>query len=88
MDISHTIEMLDVDNVSHQKTFDAAITSVWRKWDEEIREQKDVSLHCTEDDKTNTDWMDQKLLTSVVKVRLQPVKSTMKKKAGNKKVTT
>ena len=33
-------------------------------------------------------WMEKKLLTSVVKVRLQPAKSTMEKKAGNEKVTT
>ena len=33
-------------------------------------------------------WMRKKLLTSVGKVRLQPVKSTMEKKAGNEKVTT
>ena len=32
-------------------------------------------------------WMEKKLLT-VVKVRLQPAKSTMEKKAGNEKVMT
>ena len=33
-------------------------------------------------------WIEKKLLTSVVKVRLQPAKSTMEKKAGNEKVMT
>ena len=38
--------------------------------------------------KPTENWMRKKLLTSVVKVRLQQVKSTMEKKAGNEKVAT
>ena len=38
--------------------------------------------------KSMESWMRKKLLTSAVKVRLQPVKSVMEKKAGNEKIVT
>ena len=53
VDISHTIQMREVDNFWHLKTFEAVLTDLWRRWDGEIHEQKDMSLHCTENDKTN-----------------------------------
>ena len=38
--------------------------------------------------KPTESWITNKLLTSAVKVRLQQVKSTVEKEAGNKKVIT
>ena len=52
--ISHTIQMIEVlDNFWHQKTFEAVLTDLQRRWDKEIHKHKDESLHCTENDKTN-----------------------------------
>ena len=30
------------------KTFSAVLTDLWRRWDEQIHEQKDMSTYCTE----------------------------------------
>ena len=51
--ISHTIQMIEVDNFWHLKTFEAVLTNHQRRQDKEIHEQKDKSLHCTENNKTN-----------------------------------
>ena len=53
--ISHTIQMIEVDNFWHLKTFGAVLTDLCRRWDEEIHEQKDMSMHCTENGKTNNE---------------------------------
>ena len=45
--------MIEVDKVWHLKTFEAVLTDHRRRWDEVIHEQKDVSMHCTENSKTN-----------------------------------
>ena len=50
--ISHTIQMIEVDNFWHLKTFEAVLTDLRRRQDEEIHKDKDESLHCTENDKT------------------------------------
>ena len=46
--ISQTIQMIDVDNFWHIKTFEVVLTELWRMWDEVIHKQKDVSTHCKE----------------------------------------
>ena len=46
--ISQIMPMIDADNFWHQKTFNVVLTALWRRWDEQIHEQKDVSMHCTE----------------------------------------
>ena len=46
--ISQIMQMIEADNFWHQKTFDAVLTDIQRRWDERIHEQKDVSMHCTE----------------------------------------
>ena len=51
--ISHTIQMIEVDNFWHLKTFEVVLTNLWRRWDEEIHKHEDEFLHCTENDKTN-----------------------------------
>ena len=45
--------MIEVDKVWHLKTFKAVLTDLRRRWDEVIHEQKDASMHCTENSKTN-----------------------------------
>ena len=40
--------MIDADNFWHQKTFNVVLTALWRRWDDQILELKDVSMHCTE----------------------------------------
>ena len=51
--ISHTIQMIEVDNFWHLKTFEAVLADLQRRWDEETHKHKDESLQCTENDKTN-----------------------------------
>ena len=53
VDLLHTIQMIEVDNFWHLKTFGAVLTNLCRRQDKEIHEQKDMSLHCTENGKTN-----------------------------------
>ena len=74
--VSQTIQMIEVNNFWHLKTFEAVLTKLW---DELIHKQKDVSM---------LNLMEKKLLTCVVKIRPQPVNSTMVKKTQNKKVRT
>ena len=84
--ISHIIHMIEVDTLWHHKIFEVVLADHQRSWDEEIHEQENKALHCSENGKTS--WMRKKLSTSAVKVRLQPVKSAMEKKSGNGKVMT
>ena len=53
------MQMIEVDNFWHLKTFEAVLTELWRRGDDVIHEQKDVSTHCTENSKIN-DEMDGK----------------------------
>ena len=57
--ISQIIQMIEVDNFWHLKTFGAVLTDLRRRCDEVIHEQKDVSMHCTENSEIN-DEMDGK----------------------------
>ena len=40
------MQMIELDNIWHQKTFDAVLTDLQRRWDKQIYEQKDVSMYC------------------------------------------
>ena len=57
--ISQIIQMIEVHNLWHLKTFEVVLTNLWRRWDEVIHKQKDVSTHCTENSEIN-DEMDGK----------------------------
>ena len=57
--VSQTIQMIEVNNFWHLKTFEAVLTKLW---DELIHKQKHVSM---------LNWMEKKLLTCVVKIRPQ-----------------
>ena len=82
--ISQIIQMIEVDNFWHLKTFEAVLTDLWRGCDEVIHEQKDVPMHCSENSEIN-DEMDGKEVCAV-KTRLKLEKSTMVKNAQNEKV--
>ena len=47
------MQMIEVDNVWQLKTFEAVLTDLRRRWDERSQKQKDVSMHLTENSKTN-----------------------------------
>ena len=53
MVISHTIQMIEVDNFWHLKTFQAVLANLQRSHDEETHEHEYEFLHCTKNDKTN-----------------------------------
>ena len=55
--ISQIMQMTKADNFWHQKTFNAVLTNLWRRWDERIHEEKDMYMHCTENSKID-DKMD------------------------------
>ena len=51
--ISQIMQMIEVDNFWHLKTFEVVLTDLWRRLDEGIHEQKDISMHCTENNEIN-----------------------------------
>ena len=51
--ISQIMQMIEVDNFWHLKTFEAILTDLRRRRDKGIHEQKDVSTHCTENSEIN-----------------------------------
>ena len=51
--ISQVIQMVEVDNFWHLKTFEAVLTNLQRRWDKVIDEQRDVSTHCRENSELN-----------------------------------
>ena len=55
MVISQIMQMIEVDNFWHQKTFEVVLTDLRRRWDEGIRKQKDMSMHCTENSEINNE---------------------------------
>ena len=86
--ISHTIQMIDVDDFWHLKTFEAVSADLRKRQDKKSMNMKISPCTVQKMTKPMESWMRKKLLTSAVKVGLQPVKSGMDKKAGNKKVMT
>ena len=86
--ILHTIQMIEVDNFWHLKTFGAVLTDLWRRRDKEIHEQKDMSMHSTENGKTNSELDGKEVIDRVAKTGPQSVNSTMENKGQNKKVRT
>ena len=86
--ISRPIQMIEVDNSWHLRTFEVVFADLHRSWDEEIQECENKFMHCTENDEIIGELDKKKLLSSAVEAGLEPVKSTNEKKAGNKKVAT
>ena len=86
--ISHTIQMIEVIFFGILRPFRQSYPT--SREDRTKNSMKIKISPCTVQKKTKLieSWMRKKLLTSVVKVGLQPVKSTMEKKAGNEKFMT
>ena len=57
--ISQIIQMIEVDNFLCLKPFEAVLTDLQRRWDEEIHKQKDMATYYTENSEIN-DEMDGK----------------------------
>ena len=53
--ISQIMQMIEVDKCWHQKTFEVVLTDLRRRWDEGIRKEKDMSMHCTENSEINNE---------------------------------
>ena len=51
------MQMIEADHFWHLKTFQAVLTNLQRRWDEQIHEPTDVPTHCTENSEIN-DEMD------------------------------
>ena len=51
--ISRIIQMIEMDNFWHQKTFKSVLTDLWKMWNEGIHEQEDASMYCTENGEIN-----------------------------------
>ena len=66
--ISHTIQMIELDNFWHLKTFGAVLTDLRQRQDKEIHKQKDMSMIVQKMAKPMESWMEKKLLTCVAKI--------------------
>ena len=53
--ISIIMQMIETDNPWHQKTFQAVLTDLWRRWNEGIHKQKDISMYYTEHSEINNE---------------------------------
>ena len=53
--ISLIMQMIEADNLWHQKTFEVVLTNLQRRWNEGIHEQKDISIYCTENSEINNE---------------------------------
>ena len=84
--ISHIIHMIEVDNFWLQKTFEVVLADLWRNHNKSMN--KKMRLYTVQKmRKPMKRWMRKRLLTSAVKVRLQPVNTGRAKKVRNEKIT-
>ena len=74
------MQMIEVDNFWHLKTFEAVLTDLQRRWDDRIHEQKDVSTHCTENSETNDGMEGIEVIDLCSKNQTKKVNSTGKRK--------
>ena len=86
--ISQTMPMIDADNCWHQKTFNVVLSALWRRWDEQIHEQKDVSMHCTENSEINNKMDGVEIIDLFNESKTKMVNDMREKKTQSKKVKT
>ena len=55
--ISQIINMIELDNFWHRKTFESVMSDLWNMWMDRIRELENAQMHCTNNDENN-DEMD------------------------------
>ena len=53
--ISHIINMIEMDNFWHHKTFESAMSGHRNMWIEGIQELENTHMHCTNNDENNND---------------------------------
>ena len=53
--ISQIINMIEVDNFWHRKTFESVMSNLWNMWMEGIRELENTHMHCTNNDENNNE---------------------------------
>ena len=63
MVILHIIQMIEVENFWHLKTFVAVFTDLRRRWDKEITSRKTCPCTVQKMAKLTMNWMEKKLLT-------------------------
>ena len=53
--ISQIINMMELDNFWHHKTFESVMSDLWNMWVEGIREFQNARMHCTNNDENNNE---------------------------------
>ena len=53
--ISQIINMIELDNFWHCKTFESVMSDLWNMWMEGIRELENMHMHCMNNDKNNNE---------------------------------
>ena len=53
--ISEIINMIELDNFWHRKTFESVKSNLRNMWSEGIQELENVHTHCTDDDENNNE---------------------------------
>ena len=85
---SQIMKMIEVDTFWHLKTFEAVLNNLQRRWDEEIEKQKDMSMHCTENSKTNDEMEGIEVINPCSENQTKNCEFHKGKKAQSKKVGT
>ena len=53
--ISQIINMIELDNVCHHKTFESVMSDLWNMWSEGFQELENARTRCTDDDENNNE---------------------------------
>ena len=53
--ISQIINMIELDNFCHHKTFESVKSNLWNMWSERNQELENASMRCTDDDENNNE---------------------------------
>ena len=53
--ISQIINMIELDNFWHHKTFDSVMSDLWNMWAEGFQELENAHMYCTNDDENNNE---------------------------------
>ena len=53
--ISQIINMIEMDNFWHRKTFESVMSNLQNMWSEGIQELENTRMHCTDDDENNNE---------------------------------
>ena len=86
--ISLIMQMIEVDNFWHQKTFESVLTGLWRMWSKGIHEQENGSLYCTENSKNDNNLDGVEVIDLCSVSRLKKGNETRETKVQSKKVRT